>query len=131
VAPKAVGDYASLKLKEAATKLTQANDLTNGLNDAQRLSLINEANDLNNAWGETGYARVALHTAIGGLTGNFEGAIGAASTALTIPMIAEQIKALDIPDEVKQALIMGAGAVVGGATGGTAGAGAGLKSSSK
>jgi len=126
VAPKAVGDYASLKLKEAATKLTQANDLTNGLNDAQRLSLINEANDLNNAWGETGYARVALHTAIGGLTGNFEGAIGAASTALTIPMIAEQIKALDIPDEVKQALIMGAGAVVGGATGGTAGAGAGL-----
>ena len=131
VAPKAVGDYASSKLNEANNKLTQANDLTNGLNDEQRLNLISEANDLNNAWGETGYARVALHTAIGGLTGNFEGAVGAASTALTIPIIAEQINKLAVPAEVKQALIMGAGTIIGSATGGTAVAGGGLKSGSE
>jgi filamentous hemagglutinin len=126
VAPKAVGDYASSKLNEANDKLKQANDSNNALNNEERLKLINEANDLKNAWGETGYARASLHTAIGGLIGSLEGSIGAGATALTVPAIAEQLAKLDIPAEVYQALTMAAGAVIGGATGGLAGAGTGL-----
>jgi len=126
VAPKAVGDYASSKLKEASDKLIQANDLNNGLTEEQRLQLVTEANDLNEAWKDGGAARVALHAVVGGLTGNLEGALGAGTTALTIPMIGEQLAKLDAPAEVKQALLMAASAVLGGAVGSTAGAASGL-----
>ena len=126
MAPKAVGDYASGKLEEAKAKRERAADQNNGLNDQERQQLLKEANELNEAWKEGGYARVALHTLVGGLIGDLAGAIGAGTTAAVMPSLADQIAALDIPVEVKQALIMGLGAAIGGATGGTAGAGTGL-----
>ena len=126
VAPKAVGDYATSKLKEAANMFIRANDPNNGLTDEQRLQLVNEANELNTAWKDGGYARVALHAVVGGLTGNLEGAIGAGASAITIPMIGEELAKLDIPATLKQALVMATAAAIGGTVGGTAGAGSAL-----
>jgi len=126
VAPKAVGDYASIKLQEAANMLIQANDLNNGLNDEQRQQLINDASDLNTAWKDGGYARVALHAVVGGLTGNLQGAIGAGTSAITIPMIGEELAKLDIPVTLKQALVQATAAAIGSAMGGTGGAGTAL-----
>jgi filamentous hemagglutinin len=126
VAPKAVGDYASSKLKEAANMFIRANDPNNGLTDEQRLQLINEANDLNAAWKDGGYARVALHAIVGGLTGNLEGAIGAGTSALTISTLGEEIAKLDIPATLKQALLLATATAVGGFAGDMQGAGAAL-----
>ena len=119
VAPKAVGDYAGNKVKELVVKAQEAHlagdetTATQLLNDAEK-------------WGDGGIYRVALHAATGGLTGNLEGAIGAGTSAVTIPMIGEELAKLDIPATLKQALVMATAAAIGGATGGTAGAGASL-----
>jgi filamentous hemagglutinin len=123
VAPKAVGDYASGKLNEAIALHQQADKETD---PAKRDALNQQADALNEAWKEGGSARVALHTAVGALGGGLEGALGAGTTAITAPIIADQINQLDVPPEVKQALILAVGAAIGGAAGGTAGAATGL-----
>ena len=123
VAPKSVGDYAQGKLNEANVLRQQA---TKETDPAKKTELIQQASALDANWGEGGAARVALHTAVGALSGGLAGAVGAGTSALTVPLIADQIKKLDIPVEVKQALILTAGAAIGGATGGTAGVAAGL-----
>ena len=115
LAPKAVGDYAGNKVKELTE---QAKTLT----DTEQQAVLDEAKK----WDEGGAYRVALHTAVGGLSGNLQGAAGAGLSALTVPMIAEQIKQMDIPSELKATLIAVAGTAVGAAVGGTAGAAAGL-----
>jgi len=126
VAPKAVGEYSSNKLMEAAAKLGQAYDLNNGLTIEQRQQLITEANTLNDAWREGGAARVALHAIVGGLTGNLDGAIGAGTSALTIPVLGNYIMQLDIPSELQQTLVMTTAIAIGSAISGTQGASAAL-----
>ncbi|QPF73473.1 filamentous hemagglutinin N-terminal domain-containing protein [Roseateles sp. DAIF2] len=100
-ASKAVGNYAKQqydKAKEAGDKEGMA------------------------AWEEGGKNRVALHTLVGGLTGNIQGAAGAGLSQVVVPELGKAIQQLDVPLEVKQALVAVAGAATGAAVGGSAGA---------
>jgi filamentous hemagglutinin len=74
------------------------------------------------AWKEGGSSRVVLHTLVGGLTGGLQGALGAGGSQTLIDKIGETIYESDLPTELKQALVLGAGTAVGAAVGGTAGA---------
>jgi filamentous hemagglutinin len=91
-ASKAVGEYAATKLKEAQ--------------DAKDPAGIA-------AWSEGGSARVALHTAVGALTGGTAGAVGAGTSQAAIDEIGQAIKNTDLPVELKQALVAVAGTAVG------------------
>jgi len=104
-AGRAVGDYAATKLEAAKKNNDQA-----GID----------------AWSEGGSARVALHAVVGGLTGGVQGAAGAATSQTAVPLIGDALREADLPLEIKQALVLAAGATVGAATGGTAGAAAGF-----
>ncbi|WPB59205.1 CdiA family toxin C-terminal domain-containing protein [Xylophilus sp. GOD-11R] len=99
-AAKAIGDYADAKYRE--------------LKDSDPTKAAK--------WAEGGSYRVAAHTVLGGLTGGAAGAAGALTSQATIDVVAKQIAQLDVPDAVRSALITGAGAAIGAATGGTAGA---------
>lgn len=59
---------------------------------------------------------------VGGLTGGVNGALGAGSSALATPILAEGITKLSIRIEFKLVLIEGLGVAIGAATGGPAGA---------
>ena len=126
LAPKAVGDYATIKLNEAKDKLAQARDMNNGLSDTERSQLVTDAKSLNDNWGESGTARVALHMAVGALTGGVDGAMGAGAAAVGTPEFAKLVEKMDAPEQVKNVLIMAAGTALGAAAGGTAGAASGL-----
>jgi filamentous hemagglutinin len=104
-APKAAGDYADSKFREA-----QANQDAAGMEK----------------WKEGGSGRVGLHTLIGALTGNLAGALGAATSQTLVPLVGEQIAMMDAPAELKSALIAVVGTAIGAAAGGTAGAVSGL-----
>jgi len=104
-ASRAVGDYAGQKLKDAIANKDQAEI---------------------DKWKEGGSARVALHALVGGLAGDLAGAAGAAASQSFIPMIGEEIAKLDIPVELKQALIAAAGTAIGATVGGAAGAASGF-----
>lgn len=54
---------------------------------------------------------------MGGLAGDLAGAAGAAASQSFIPMIGEEIAKLDIPVELKQALIAAAGTAIGATVG--------------
>ncbi|RJX31787.1 MAG: hypothetical protein C4516_06495 [Oxalobacter sp.] len=113
-ASKAVGDYAQTKEAELKAQADKAGT------EAERKALMDEAKK----WGEGGAYRVGLHTIVGGLTGNVQGALGAGASAYAVPDIAKQINAMDIPDGLKQTLIATAGTAAGAAVGGTSGASA-------
>jgi filamentous hemagglutinin len=100
-ASKAAGEYAQTKLDEAKKN-----------NDPAGIA----------AWSEGGSARVALHTVVGGLTGELQGATGAATSQAAIDQIGQAIKNTDLPVELKQVLVAAVGTAVGAATTGTAGA---------
>ncbi|MDP1685448.1 MAG: hypothetical protein Q8L67_09410, partial [Hydrogenophaga sp.] len=73
-------------------------------------------------WDEGGEYRVALHAGIGLLGGGVAGAVGAATGAIVIPAVGEEIAHLNLPEPVRQGLTQVVGVVVGATTGGTAGA---------
>ena len=100
-ASKAIGDFADSKLHDAITLGDQ--------------SSIDD-------WKEGGAARLSLHAIVGGLTGNLSGAVGAVTSQSMVPIVGNTLNAIDIPIEVKQAIVLAAGAAVGSAVGGTAGA---------
>ena len=100
-ASKAIGDFADSKLHDAITLGDQ--------------SSIDD-------WKEGGAARLSLHAIVGGLTGNLSGAVGAVASQSMVPIVGNTLNAIDIPIEVKQAIVLAAGAAVGSAVGGTAGA---------
>lgn len=100
-ASKAVGDYADSKLRDAVAQGNQAN-----IDD----------------WKEGGTARLSLHALVGGLTGNLSGAAGAIASQSFVPVVGNTLNSIDIPIEVKQAIVLAAGTTVGSAIGGTAGA---------
>ncbi|MCL1960471.1 MAG: hemagglutinin repeat-containing protein, partial [Desulfovibrionaceae bacterium] len=109
-AAKAVGDYASDKTKELRQQASQETDPT------RQQELLAEAQK----WDEGGAYRVLAHTAIGALTGDAGGALGAGASALAAPGIDELTSAL--PAGVREAVGAGIAAGLGAATGGTAGA---------
>ena len=111
-ASKAVGDYAGYKEDALIEQAENEKDLV------KQQALYDEAEK----WGEGGAYRVALHAAVGGLTGNVEGALGAGVSAYAVPKIAEDIKGMDIPDGLKQTLIAAAGTTIGATVGGASGA---------
>jgi len=100
-ASKAIGDYADSKLRDAIT--------------------LGDQSSIDN-WKEGGTARLSLHALVGGLTGNLSGATGAIASQSFVPIIGNALNAIDIPIEVKQAIVLAAGTAVGSALGGTSGA---------
>ena len=120
-AAKEVGDYASAKLKEAALLERESGKLSES--DPERSKeLKRQSDEIKSNWKEDGLARVALHTAVGGLAGGTNGALGAGAAALSTDTIAKELKQLDIPETLRSALTLAAGAAVGAAAGGTTGA---------
>jgi hypothetical protein len=115
-AANAVGTYAGNHQRDLLDQATKESD------PVKKQVLIDEAQ----TWSEGGTSRAALHAVVGGLTGNLGGAIGAGAASLSVPVIAEQINNLDVPQPIKNALVLAAGTAVGAVTGGTAGAVTGL-----
>lgn len=100
-ASKAVGDYADSKLREA---IAQGD-----------IACIEN-------WKEGGAARLSLHALVGGLTGGLSGTAGAVTSQSITPIVGNALNSIDIPIEIKQALVLAAGTAVGSAVGGTLGA---------
>nr|WP_257626252.1 hemagglutinin repeat-containing protein [Janthinobacterium sp. NKUCC06_STL] len=119
-AAKEVGDYASAKLDEAARLERESGKLSES--DPERSKeLKRQSDEIKNNWKEDGLARVALHTAVGGLAGGTNGALGAGAAALSTDTIAKQLKEMDMPQTLRNALTLAAGAAVGAAAGGATG----------
>ncbi|MDO8070848.1 hemagglutinin repeat-containing protein [Janthinobacterium sp. SUN176] len=120
-AAEKLGTYASDKLKEATALADEAYKLRE--TDPERSAeLTRQSVELTENWKEDGLARVALHTAIGGLAGGANGALGAGAAALSTDSIAKELKQLDMPETLRDALTLAAGAAVGAAAGGATGA---------
>ncbi len=77
-ATKAVGDFAQGKMNEAKALRAQAADQQ----DSERAQALNDqAQALEDTWGEGKAGRVLLHTVVGGFAGGLSGAVGAATSA--------------------------------------------------
>ena len=100
-ASKAVGDYADNKLRDAID--------------------LGDQSSMDN-WKEGGSARLSLHAIVGGLTGSLSGATGAVASQSFVPVVGHALNSIDLPLEVKQALVLAAGTAVGSAVGGVTGA---------
>jgi Hemagglutinin repeat len=120
-ASKAVGDFAGGKLDDAKKKQEEADNADKAGNSALASQLRAEATELDAVWGEGKPGRVALHAIVGGLGGGVGGAVGAVTSQTVVPLLAAEINKLDIPKELKEGLILAAGAAVGAATGGVTG----------
>ena len=117
--PKIVGDYAERQV-QAAEALVALADQEKDPEQAQ--ALRDQAQAINDDWGETGTFRVALHTITGALTGDLRGAATALATAYTIPELSNKLQGIDGLDTKSRerilTLVAGTvGAVGGGAIG--------------
>ena len=120
-AAEKLGTYASDKLKEATVLADEAYRLRE--TDPERSAeLTRQSVELTENWKEGGLARIALHTAIGGLAGGTNGALGAGAAAVSTDIIAQQLKQLDMPETLRDALTLVAGTAVGAVAGGATGA---------
>jgi hypothetical protein len=115
-APKAVADYSSAKMNALKAEAKNETDPT------KKEQLQEEAAK----WDEGGAYRVAAHTIVGGLAGDIAGALGAGTSAATIPAVGDMINSTDLPSEVKQTLVALAGTAIGAAAGATTGDGGAL-----
>ncbi|QHE87462.1 hemagglutinin repeat-containing protein [Hydrogenophaga sp. BPS33] len=122
-AAKAIGSYANGQLAQAQ-RLKEA--AASEVDSVKRQAMMDEANALEDTWKEGGAARVALHALAGLAGGGVAGAAGAGVSQIAVPALGEHIAALDLPVEIKQALVQAAGATVGAAVGGSAGMASGL-----
>lgn len=148
-ASKLVGDYAKSKtapLEDARRyeqlQERQANGENLNENDTTWLSNMNRVGytveqakavqndpavlvDYEN-WKEGGQYRVAAHAAVGAMSGNVQGALGAAASAAAVPGVANAIGELTLPESLHKSLVALAGTAVGAAVGGETGAAAGF-----
>ena len=119
-AAKQIGDFAKEKLDEATElrgKAVAAKD------PVERDEYLAQAAQLEKNWGPDGALRVAAHAALGALTGNLDGAIGAAAGTLTAPNVKSALEAAGVDGSLVNGLTGLASTVVGGVAGGsTAGA---------
>jgi filamentous hemagglutinin len=147
-APKAVASYADSKLAEAAKLRGQAETLlaqADKESDPTKRAALNQQSkdldanwkDVEANWKEGGMARVALHTAVGAVSGGLGGAAGAAVTSAAAPKLDElqagvqaALVGQGVSDEAAKVIAQGFGAVtalgMGGVVGGVAGAASGL-----
>ena len=94
--------------------------------DGQAVALRKEGREEEaRKWDEGGEYRVGLHTVIGLFGGGVQGAVGAGAGAAVMPIVAESIANLNLPEPVRQAVTQVAGMGVG-AVAGSAGAAASL-----
>ncbi|WP_300654000.1 hemagglutinin repeat-containing protein [Hydrogenophaga sp.] len=127
-ASKAVGQYSNDQLEKAKDLKRQAAQAGDA---ASRDALLGEALALEEAWKEGGAGRVALHMVAGALGGGVGGAAGAGLTQTAIPALGEHIAALDVPVQIKQALVQTAALALGAAAGGSTGAASALGATSQ
>jgi hypothetical protein len=113
---KVVGDYAKSRRDELRAELDAETDPDKKAQLKAQLA----------KWEEGGSYLVSSHILVGGLTGGLPGAIGAGTSQTLIDEAGKLISDSDLPTELKQALVMGAGTFIGAATGGTAGASTGF-----
>jgi filamentous hemagglutinin len=120
-ASKAIGDYASSQLSQAADLRAQSGKT----DDSEvRDRLIRQAEQLESQWGDSGTARVLAHTLIGGLTGNVEGALGAAAGTLTAAHLGQALRDAGIDGALADGLTAIASSAAGAIVGSTSGAAA-------
>src|SRR5450830_479856 len=117
-AAKQIGDYAEERMAESAALLEQADKESDP--DKQK-ELLRQSKELADTWKEGGFAKTALHAAIGGIAGGAGGALGAGAAELTTEAISKEISKLGLPKELHSALLLAANASVGAALGGGAG----------
>ncbi|OEZ65950.1 filamentous hemagglutinin [Janthinobacterium sp. HH103] len=122
-AAKEVGDYADKRLAESKELAKQANDEKDPVKKAE---LLQQSKELAETWKEGGFAKTAMHTAIGGIVGGAGGALGAGAAEMTTQALSGQIAKLGLPKELHSALLLAASASVGAAVGGGAGANSAL-----
>ncbi|MGK5004087.1 hemagglutinin repeat-containing protein [Janthinobacterium sp. LB2P70] len=122
-AAKEVGDFADKRLAESKELAKQANDEKD---PAKKAELLQQSKELAETWKEGGFAKTALHTAIGGIVGGAGGALGAGAAEMTTQALSAQIAKLGLPKELHSALLLAASASVGAAVGGGAGANSAL-----
>jgi filamentous hemagglutinin len=127
-AGKAIGRYGNEQLAKADKLKNQAASETD---PAIRQALISEANALEDTWKEGGARRVALHMVAGLASGGIGGAAGAGLTQTALPAMGDHIAALDLPVEIKQAMVQTIAVALGAAVGGSAGAATGLSATSQ
>ncbi|MDH0864654.1 hemagglutinin repeat-containing protein [Mitsuaria sp. GD03876] len=116
-AAKQIGEFAKEKLDEATVlrgKAVAAKD------PVERDEYLAQAAQLEKNWGPDGALRVAAHTALGALTGNLDGAIGAAAGTLTAPNVKSALEAAGVDGSLVNGLTGLASTAVGGLTGGSA-----------
>ncbi|SDE77296.1 hypothetical protein SAMN05192589_1371, partial [Paracidovorax valerianellae] len=92
----------------------------------KRQSLLTQAQQIENDWKEGGSSRVLMHAGIGLLTsGSVGGAAGAAGSAAATPQLAEMLNNPEIPQPIREGILMAAGTAIGAAVGGVDGAATG------
>ena len=120
-ASKAIGDYASSQMAQAADLRTQSSKTDNS---EIRDKLIKQAEVLESRWGDSGTARVLAHTLIGGLTGNVDGALGAAAGTITAAQVSNALRDAGIDAALADSLSAIASSAAGVIAGNTSGAAA-------
>jgi filamentous hemagglutinin len=127
-ASKLVGDYAAAKVGEANTLKAQAIVARTNGHEAEADQFDLQAKQILNQWGDNGRARIALHTAIGGLTGGAAGAAGSLTGTVTAAQTAGLLESAGITQKNNPALynsVVGlASTATGAVVGSTTGAGA-------
>ena len=115
-AAKQIGAFADTKLTEALNLRADASAATD---ETRKDELNARADQLEKEWGATGTLRVAAHALLGGLTGNLEGAVGAAAGTLTAPKVKEALEKSGLDDGLVNGLTALASTTVGGLAGGS------------
>jgi filamentous hemagglutinin len=114
-AAKEIGTYATHKVDG----LHRQADVALKAGDQASADALNAEAD---KWDEGGAYRVAMHTAVGALTGGAQGAAGAFTSAEAMPQIAKIVDGMDLPPAVKSGLEQVTATALGAVVGGTAGA---------
>lgn len=119
-ATRAGAQYAQDQL-DKASGLRQIAELEP--DEAKRASLLVEADQIESDWKEGGTKRTLMHAGIGLLTaGGVGGAAGAGASAMATPQLKELLENKEIPEVIRDGILMAAGTAIGAAAGGTDGA---------
>ena len=118
-AAQAWGNYSTQQENQAAQNADKAQNSPNGTYEGKTQAEWEQAQS---NWSEGGTYRVLGHGVIGGASGGSAGAAGAGFSQVVVPAVGNVVKEMDLPPEVKQAIVLTAGIASGGLAGGTTGA---------
>lgn len=106
-----------------------ADNINNLAGRTRAQTLRDQAQQIETSWGDQGTARLAAHTVIGALTGGTAGAVGAAASTLSAPLISDTLAKAGVDPALSKILTAvsstALGATAGSATGGASGSIAG------